>query len=287
MLFALLACTTDPIDTSAGPGRDSGADTADSGGGDPDTSDPGVPYAAGDGPYKVTARASKLAGADVDVYTPAGDGPFPVVLWAHGFFRKKEQHVDAATHAASWGFLVVAPDLPEFSDHQANGEWLANDLLPEVQALPVAGPEVLMVGHSAGGLASLVGAGLAHADAWVGLDPVDASSIGAGADQDVTGAALLLHGEPGTCNSDGSAYGWKTGGEQWTVTVTDGNHCDFESNTDSTCTAFCGDPDDARAALIQQYAVAWLVQQTGGDAAAWMQGGSVAEADKKAKKVSW
>lgn len=279
MHLLFIACT------SAAP--DSSASTLDSEASVADTSDAGLVYAAGDGPYAVTATESTLGGAATDVYTPAGNGPFPIVLWAHGFFRKKEQHIDAARHAASWGFLVAAPDLPELSDHEKNGAFLANDLLPEMQALPDAGSTVAMVGHSAGGLATLLAAGMADAHIWVGLDPVDASALGEGGDQDVSAATLLLHGEPGSCNSSGSAYDWQTSAEQWTVTVTDANHCDFESNTDGTCTGFCGVNDPARQTLIQTYAVAWLVAHTGGDAAAWLEGGATAEADRAAGTLSW
>lgn len=40
---------------------------------------------------------------------PAGDGPFPVVLFSHGFAGYPEQSADLVTHLASWGFVVVAP----------------------------------------------------------------------------------------------------------------------------------------------------------------------------------
>ncbi|HRW38415.1 MAG: alpha/beta hydrolase [Acidimicrobiales bacterium] len=40
---------------------------------------------------------------------PADDGPFPVVLFSHGFAGFPEQSADLVTHLASWGFVVVAP----------------------------------------------------------------------------------------------------------------------------------------------------------------------------------
>lgn len=40
---------------------------------------------------------------------PAGDGPYPVVLFSHGFAGYPEQSADLVTHLASWGFVVVAP----------------------------------------------------------------------------------------------------------------------------------------------------------------------------------
>lgn len=45
----------------------------------------------------------------------ATDGPFPVVLFSHGFSGFPEQSADLVTHLASWGFVVVAPDHVERS----------------------------------------------------------------------------------------------------------------------------------------------------------------------------
>ncbi|MFN8019709.1 MAG: dienelactone hydrolase family protein [Acidimicrobiales bacterium] len=46
---------------------------------------------------------------------PATDGPYPVVLFSHGFAGFPEQSADLVTHLASWGFVVVAPDHVERS----------------------------------------------------------------------------------------------------------------------------------------------------------------------------
>ncbi len=46
---------------------------------------------------------------------PAGDGPFPVVLFSHGYAGFPEQSADLTTHLTSWGFVVVAPDHVERS----------------------------------------------------------------------------------------------------------------------------------------------------------------------------
>ncbi len=45
----------------------------------------------------------------------ATDGPFPVVLFSHGYAGFPEQSADLVTHLASWGFVVVAPDHVERS----------------------------------------------------------------------------------------------------------------------------------------------------------------------------
>ncbi len=46
---------------------------------------------------------------------PATDGPYPVVLFSHGYAGFPEQSADLVTHLASWGFVVIAPDHVERS----------------------------------------------------------------------------------------------------------------------------------------------------------------------------
>lgn len=46
---------------------------------------------------------------------PATDGPFPVVLFSHGYAGFPEQSADLVTHLASWGMVVIAPDHVERS----------------------------------------------------------------------------------------------------------------------------------------------------------------------------
>jgi pimeloyl-ACP methyl ester carboxylesterase len=153
-------------------------------------------------------------------------------------------------------------------------------------ARPEAGGKVAFVGHSAGGLVSLLAAAEAGADAYVGLDAVDASGLGEAADGAVTAPALFLNGDPSLCNASGNNSAWTTGGDAWRVAVTDAGHCDFESDTDWICTAGCGSEDTGRQALIETYTVAWLVHHLLGGADAWVEG-SEAEADRRAGRIDW
>lgn len=60
---------------------------------------------------RVQYPIAAAAGAD-----PATDGgPFPLVLFSHGFAGFPEQSVDLTTHLASWGYVVAAPDHVERS----------------------------------------------------------------------------------------------------------------------------------------------------------------------------
>ncbi len=42
--------------------------------------------------------------------TPSPKGPFPLVLFAHGFGGYRDQSTLITTHIASWGFIVASPD---------------------------------------------------------------------------------------------------------------------------------------------------------------------------------
>ena len=44
---------------------------------------------------------------------PSGDGPFPLVLFAHGFGAYPTEYQTILTHLASWGFVVAGPDFEE------------------------------------------------------------------------------------------------------------------------------------------------------------------------------
>lgn len=61
------------------------------------------------------ARPLYPVAASADAPSAAESGPFPVVLFSHGFAGFPEQSVDLTTHLASWGFVVAAPDHVERS----------------------------------------------------------------------------------------------------------------------------------------------------------------------------
>ncbi|MGI8939170.1 MAG: alpha/beta hydrolase family protein [Iamia sp.] len=78
--------------------------------------------------YPIAARP----GAAPD---PSG-GPYPVVLFSHGFAGFPEQSADLTTHLASWGYVVAAPDHVERSLSGLLGT--AREGVPESE-----GPDVL------------------------------------------------------------------------------------------------------------------------------------------------
>ncbi|CAN5471889.1 hypothetical protein BH10ACT3_BH10ACT3_24720 [soil metagenome] len=52
----------------------------------------------------------------------SADGPFPLVLFAHGFASYRTQSTFLTTHLASWGFVVISPDYLERGLRSVLGE---------------------------------------------------------------------------------------------------------------------------------------------------------------------
>ncbi len=286
ILLVALACSPDSVgfeDTAVGPSDSGDTDSGDTDSGDTDSGDtddteeplPLADYDDGDGPRSVDEESDEVAGSDVVWFTPDGE-PLGALVWSHGFARGAGNHASAARRAASWGFLVVTPSLPSFADHAANGEFLASDLVPEARER-VGDAPVALVGHSAGGLASLLAAAEGSADLLVTLDGTDVGDLGVDAADDVEIPALVLAGEPSTCNASGSGRAWADD-DRVLVGMPDASHCDFESDTDGLCERLCGDADPERQTLAQAVAVGWIAHAWGLGADAWVPGGAAWDA---------
>jgi dienelactone hydrolase len=174
---------------------------------------------------------------------------------------------DLADHIASWGLVVVRPDLchggPLGVDHPENGRDLAalGDAISD-------GRPVYFVGHSAGGLAALLAASQSSVAAGhLGLDTVDASNLGLNAAGTLTVPVAALVGMPELCNSNGNAadvYAEAAGAS--VLRLPGADHCDFESPTDVLCTALCANGSGAEPftpELVIAMTTAWLTWQTG------------------------
>lgn len=104
----------------------------------------------------------------------SGDGPFPLVLFSHGFASYRLQSTALTTHLASWGFVVISPDYLERGLRSVLGEPpsqprsdtdVADEAIEAARTLGraaggplegvVAGDTVFPIGHSAGGGTSL------------------------------------------------------------------------------------------------------------------------------------
>jgi dienelactone hydrolase len=146
---------------------------------------------------------ARRQGIDISFTMPAwaglpasDDGPFPVVLFSHGFGGWRLVNASLMAGIASWGFIVAAPDHIErdlnavtsntaSADPVHDGEVLLEvlDLLRrehEAEGALLAGridaARVAAAGHSAGGAAVLTLLGSPGIDAIVGIAAVGAVS---------------------------------------------------------------------------------------------------------------
>ncbi len=105
---------------------------------------------------------------------PSPDGPFPLVLFSHGFGGFPTTSTELTDHWASWGFVVAAPDHVERGLESQLGQDVGSDktdpeVLREVVDLltaenehrgsfledVVSTEEIAVTGHSAGGAAAI------------------------------------------------------------------------------------------------------------------------------------
>jgi len=189
----------------------------------------------------------------VDVFTPAAPARDAVIL-AHGFTRTRITMTGHAERLAREGLLVVAPDLPYFW-HSGDNATALRDLIAMLLAGKFAPPvsRVVLVGFSAGALATLLAADAPGVAGYVGLDPFDRpSGIGRDAAKKFDRPAYLLRAPGSRCNAFAVAEPWKTAFPKLVEdrVVPEATHCDFESPTDWVCRSACGGTDDARRKTI-------------------------------------
>jgi len=186
-------------------------------------------------------------GVAVDVY-PSSSESMGVAIVAHGFTRARVRHRDLARALAAAGVTVVVPDLPNVMDHWGNGEAIAQ-LARGVEhgafnMAPVDRSRIVLVGTSAGGLASVLAAAkLPGIAGWVGLDPVDRTGTGIRAASKLESPAVVLLAEPSGCNLFGSGRSIAHAVPRLlrAELLRGASHCDFESPTNKLCSAMCGE----------------------------------------------
>jgi dienelactone hydrolase len=127
---------------------------------------------------------------DVWFDIPAGTGPFPLVVFSHGWSLMRFSYTYHAAHLASWGYVVALPEHPTRDLHaQLTGtdstESDVRTILDTVALVEaessragsvlegsVTGDQVAVEGHSAGGRDAALAAYDSTVDAWVGAAPV-------------------------------------------------------------------------------------------------------------------
>ena len=183
----------------------------------------------------------------VDVYRPVGAASAGVAIVAHGFTRTRARHRDLGHALAAVGIVAVVPDLPNVVNLWGNGDAIARFVehleAGALASLPIERSRVVLIGTSAGGLATVLAAAqLPGLAGWIGLDPVDRTGTGIAAATQVNAPAVVMLAEPSLCNlvESGRAIADALPRRLRTVEVADASHCDFEDPTNNLCRAVCG-----------------------------------------------
>ena len=220
-------------------------------------------------PFALRTESTDLVGHKlrIDIYEPSSDPTGEVAIVAHGFTRTRVRHRDVAVALATAGITVVVPDLPYIVDHWGNGNAIVELAhLLETGAFglpPVARSRLVLIGTSAGGLASVLAAAkLPGLAGWVGLDPVDRTGTGISAAAHLTSPAVVLLAEPSTCNLFGSgrSIARSIPGLLRYSLLGGASHCDFESPTTKLCRVVCGESSSEMQALVRAVTVGAVME---------------------------
>jgi dienelactone hydrolase len=227
-----------------------------------------APPSGGESPsfdFLVTRQEVALAGQEqqVDVYQPLDRAARGVAIVAHGFGRSRARHRGLGKALAESGVTAVIPDLPHVMNLWGNGAAiveLAHALEAGALGLPpVERAELVLIGTSAGGLASvLASAELPGLAGWIGLDPVDRTGTGVSAAERLAAPAFVLLAPSTGCNLFGSgrAIAGALPHLLRSTTVAGASHCDFEDPTNKFCQVVCGESSPQTQARIRSEVVA-------------------------------
>ena len=217
----------------------------------------------------VHTESAHLDGWDVqvDIYQPVAVPPHGVAIVAHGFARNRSRHHALGEDLAAAGIIAVIPDLPHVVDHWGNGAALAelaNQLQDGALGLPAfKRSDLVLIGTSAGGLASVVAAAkLPGLAGWIGLDPVDRTGSAVRAASQLTAPAVLLLGGASGCNLFGSgrSIGRALPRLVRSTKLRDASHCDFEEPTNKFCEVMCGASSSELRARVREETVRAAVE---------------------------
>jgi dienelactone hydrolase len=232
-----------------------------------------VPAADAAPPVTLDTATIALSGFDetVDVHRPATTAPIGVAIVAHGFGRSRQRHYDLGRALAEAGVIAIVPDLPNVLDLWANGDSVA-ELAARVESgafglPPVPRSRIVLLGTSAGGLASLLAAdrmpGLAG---WIGLDPVDRTGTGEDTAARLAVPAIVLLADNSHCNLFGSGRTLARAVARLVraTKIEGASHCDFESPTNNFCRVVCGTSAPDRESRVRDETVAAALELLAG-----------------------
>jgi pimeloyl-ACP methyl ester carboxylesterase len=183
----------------------------------------------------------------VDIYRPGDGTSVGVAIIAHGFTRSRIRHGNLGRALAEAGVTAVIPDLPNVMDLWGNGNAIV-DLVDKLEAgafgpIPAGRAHLVLIGTSAGGLATLLAAAkLPGLAGWIGLDPVDRTGTAGEAAAQLDAPAIVLLGGASSCNLFGSGRDIAKALPHLVrrVALKEASHCDFEDPTNNFCRVLCG-----------------------------------------------
>lgn len=204
---------------------------------------------AGPGEVTVSTATIELAGTElqVDVHQPSFGFSRGTALVAHGWTRSRNRHSDLGRALAEAGVTAVIPDLPNVMNLWGNGDAVV-ELVQRLEAgalglPPIRRPSLVLIGTSAGGLATLLAsAQLPGIAGWIGLDPVDRTGTGSEAASRMDAPAVVMLGESSGCNLFGSGRSIARALPRLlrNSRIDGASHCDFEAPTNNFCRVMCG-----------------------------------------------
>lgn len=93
-----------------------------------------------------------------DIFVPDGDGPFPLIVWSHGFNSGPDRFSEMLTTWARAGYVVAAPWFPLSSGRRGRVNAIATDYVNQPGDVSFLIDEVLRAGNTSGTLAGKVDA---------------------------------------------------------------------------------------------------------------------------------
>jgi dienelactone hydrolase len=207
------------------------------------------------GPFSVRERLDREVNLDldqtvaVDHFAARSSDKLPIIVISHGNYSGKKAHRAQARDLASWGFHVVAFEVPNRDQWLENGARLRRftELLhrmPELLGDNADGGRIIIVGHSFGGSAAVLAmASGAPVMGAVLLDPAVVHSSVVTAMKDVDLPVVLLGADRKVFAARGrSRFSATLAGEMLEVSVPRATHDDAQGPSMFSRSALGFDP---------------------------------------------
>jgi dienelactone hydrolase len=263
------------------------------------------------GPHAFTRHSESIPARDGEeipalVYRTDAPGERSLIIFRHGFSRRKESLEACGEHWASRGFTVILNNSrtglrPDYKGRDSDDMIDCADWAVRKSAVPghylhdgVNKQAVIIGGYSAGGYTALNAVHKNHTQSegdftcavMVLFDPypTDADHAAALA-REIHVPSIMLHADNGICNGRGrgKVIFKNTAGPTYALHIKGASHCDFEPQSSLGCALMCmGGWNSERNAAITRYATAMIEAYAGGDSEAYSYiNGTMAQADKR------